>query len=204
MAKFAFDLQELDLNTDLALINLMSTGDRKAFREIFNKYHGKIFSIALKITGVEQTAEDVVQEVFIKLWLNKEKLADVQNFNAYLNTITRNHIFNSLRKIANEQVVLRKLVVEQTLTENSNGDDVVYNELEKLIYKAVAQLPSQQKKVYTLSRVYGLKHHEIAERLGISSSTVKGHIIHALQHIKTFLRSNGELVILFIIIKTFP
>jgi RNA polymerase sigma-70 factor (ECF subfamily) len=181
----------------------MSTGDRKAFRELFNKYHRRIFAIALKITGVGETAEDVVQEVFIKLWMNKEKLPAIENFNAYLNTVTRNHIFNKLRKLAHEQIALQKLIAQQTLKEKSSSDQIVYNELEKLIHNAVAQLPSQQKKVYTLSRVYGLKHEEIAQQLGISSSTVKGHIVHALQHIKSFLRANGELVILFFILQTF-
>jgi len=195
-------LQQICLNNDHEneLIQLLSSGNREAFRELFDKYHKKIFSIALKITGVEETAEDVVQEVFIKLWLHKEGLARVENFNAYLNTITRNHIFNSLRKIATEQMCLKKIAAQHHKQKN-NADPVIYHELEQLVSKAVAELSSQQKKVYQLSRGEGLKHEEIAERLGISSSTVKGHMVEALRHIKSVLRANGELIILLLFMR---
>jgi RNA polymerase sigma-70 factor (ECF subfamily) len=197
-------LQPVYLNNDHdnELIQLLSAGNRKAFRQLFDKYHKKVFSIALKITGVEETAEDVVQEVFIKLWLHKEGLVQVENFNAYLNTITRNHIFNGLRKIATEQMCLKKIAAQHQKQKN-NADPVIYHELEILVSKAVGELSSQQKKVYQLSRIEGLKHEEIAERLGISSSTVKGHMVEALRHIKNVLHVNGELILLLLFAFTF-
>jgi RNA polymerase sigma-70 factor (ECF subfamily) len=193
-----------DAHIDRELILLVSAGDVGAFRRVFDKYRNKIYSIAWKIAGEKTIAEDVVQEVFIKLWLHKENLATVENFNAYLNTIVRNHIFNSLRKVANEQTFLQKLRPPQLQYNKEVFDSVCYHELENLVHQAICQLTPQQKKVYNLSRLDGLKHEEIAEKMGISRSTVKGHLVGALSHIKSFLLANGESLVIIIAVQCYP
>ncbi len=107
----------------------VSKGDEQAFHQLYNLYNKKIFSIAWKLTGIESAAEDVVQDVFIKLWLHREKLSGINYFTAYLNTITRNHIFNSLRKIAHEDILLRDLLQKGEPVEKDGFDVVVYNQL---------------------------------------------------------------------------
>jgi RNA polymerase sigma-70 factor (ECF subfamily) len=190
-------LQSLS-NIDTALILQVSEGDEYAFRLLFDQYRNKIFSIAWKITGVKSAAEDVVQEVFIKLWMNKEKLTGVENFNAYLNTITRNHILNNLRKVAYEQTFLEDLIREQSVNTKNISDPVLYNELQNLVHRAIQQLSPQQKKVFQLSRTEGLKHAEIAAQLNVSRSTVKDHMVEALRSIKIFLNTHGSLIGLLI------
>lgn len=172
------------------MISQVSEGDEFAFRLLFDQYRDKIFSIAWKITKVKSAAEDVVQEVFIKLWMNKEKLAEVENFNAYVNTITRNHILNNLRKVAYEQTFLEDLIKQQSVNTKNVSDPVLYNELQNLVHKAIQQLPPQQKKVFQLTREDGLKHAEIASKLNISRSTVKDHVVEALRSIKAFLKAH--------------
>ena len=186
-------MQESKSYNDKALILQVFEGDEHAFRELFDKYRNKIFSIAWKITGFETSAEDVVQEVFIKLWINKEKLPEIENLDAYINTITRNHIFNNLRKIAYEQSFLQELFLKQPQNIKNAPDQVLFNELQNLVNKAVQQLPPQQKKVYQLSRIEGLKHEQIAGNLNISQSTVKGHMVEALRSIKAFLNAHADL-----------
>jgi RNA polymerase sigma-70 factor (ECF subfamily) len=196
-------MKHISTIADHELILLIAAGSIEAFRQLFDKYRNKIFSMACKFTGSDDVAEDAVQEVFIKLWLNKEKLLKVDNFNAYLNTVVRNHIFNYLRKIALEQKFLLKLAARKKQKNKDTFDSVSYNELQSLIYKAVSELPVQQKKVYNLSRVDGLKHEEIAEKMGISRHTVKGHLVAALNHIRNFLLANGELAPILILIEFF-
>ena len=177
-------------NIDKALILQVSKGDEYAFRILFDQYRDKIFSIAWKITGVRSAGEDVVQEVFIKLWMNKEKLAEVENLNAYVNTITRNHILNNLRKVAYEQTFLEDLIREESINTKNISDPVLYNELQYLVHRAIEQLSPQQKKVFQLSRTEGLKHADIAAQLNISRSTVKDHMVEALRSIKIFLNTH--------------
>lgn len=187
-------------NIDKTLILQVSEGDEYAFRKLFDQYRDKVFSIAWKITGVKSAAEDVVQEVFIKLWMNKEKLAEVENFNAYVNTITRNHILNNLRKVAYEQIFLEDLIREQSVNTKNVSDPVLYNELQNLVHRAIQQLSPQQKKVFQLSRTKGLKHAEIAVQLNISRSTVKDHMVEALRSIKIFLDTHESLISLLIFV----
>ena len=187
-------------NIDKALILQISKGDEYAFRMLFDQYRDKIFSIAWKITRVRSAGEDVVQEVFIKLWMNKEKLAEVENLNAYVNKITRNHILNNLRKVAYEQTFLEDLIKEQSVNTEKVSDPVLYNELQNLVHRAIQQLSPQQKKVFQLSRTEGLKHAEIAAQLNISQSTVKDHMVEALRSIKIFLNAHESLIGLLIFV----
>ncbi len=190
-----------DINHELFL--LISEGNKEAFRCLFDNYRNKIFSIALKFTGEKQASEDVVQEVFIKLWTNRANLSGIRNFNAYLNTVVRNHLFNHLRKIAHEQAVVKKMAIVQSGQQiDEVFDGLYYKELYSLVNKAVNQLSPQQQKVYNYSRIEGLKHHEIAQAMGISPSTVKGHIVEALKHIKNAISATQEIdaIILFFIL----
>lgn len=182
------------------LVQLITTGDAEAFRELFDRYRNKVFSIAWKFTSDEATTEDLVQEIFIKIWLHRAKLSGVNNFNSYLNAVTKNHIFNHLRKLAVERHTRARISIINSSTDVKASDSIGYKELENLINEAVSNLPPQQKRAYEFSRLQGLKHEEIAELMGISRSTVKGHIMGALNYIKHFLAANGEIVgILFIL-----
>lgn len=133
-------------NSARDLILRVSEGDPEAFRQLYDKYRNKIFSISWKIIGIQSAAEDVVQDVFIKIWVKRDCLPKIENFDAYLNMIVRNHIFNCLRKVANEKSYLQKLVAKPIQQNNDCLDKVSYWELESLVQKAVDLLPPQQKK----------------------------------------------------------
>ena len=184
---------------DLSL--LMASGDVAAYKYFFEKYRNKVFSITMGFAETRSAAEDMVQEVFMKLWIHKAKLAGIKNFEAYLNTVTRNHLLNYLRKLANDHLLYQKIFNQYTGQTEEMSDDIVYHELQNMVRKAVNQLPPQQKRVYDFCRVEGLKHEEIAEKMGIARSTVKGHMVEALSNIRNYLLANGQLApALFIII----
>ncbi len=190
--------------TEKELLLLISAGDTRAFRHLYDNYHNKIFSISFKFTGEKQASEDAVQDIFIKLWTNKEKLPEIKNFNAYLNKVIRNHVFNYLRKIAYQEELIKKMQVVQTEENENDLIDTIYcNELSNIINRAIEQLPAQQKKAYNYSRVEGLKHKEIADTMGISRSTVKGHIVEALKHIKSTINANAEIDVIIMCLLPF-
>lgn len=185
-------MEEIIYNIDNKVaLDQIAAGDEFAFAQLFDFYRDKVFAIALKLTGVRSAAEDVVQEVFLKIWLNREKLTEVTYFKAYLNTITTNHVYNMLRKVGNEYCFLTEMLSKEQVNTSDTLTLSAFHELQDIVHRAIAQLPMQQKKVYLLSREEGLKYAEIADKLHIAPSTVKSHMIEALRNLKTQLKANG-------------
>ena len=146
-------------------------------------------------------AEDTVHDVFLKLWINREKLLAIDSFEAYLYTMSRNHAFNGLRKMATETLVLAELRHRETLLPEEPGTVLGRKEVREFIRQAVDQLTPKQREVFLLSREMGLKQEEIAERLGISVSTVKSHLTDALHFLRTAINARyGSYAVILLIL----
>ena len=178
------DLKDLLLRT--------SRGDEGAFRVLYDQNKKAVYFLARKLLKSEKEAKDVLQEIFLRLWLKRAKLAEVEHFPAYLNTLARNYIYNRLRVKAIQEVYLPEMNEEE---EKHSGqtpfESLSLRQLEQVLHDAVQELSPQQKKVFELSRVEGYKHDEIAEQLSISKETVKKHVMEALRSIKSKLKQNG-------------
>jgi RNA polymerase sigma-70 factor (ECF subfamily) len=178
-------LKETAQYEEKALLALVAKGDENAFQTLFTQYRHKVFYIAKKLLQSDSLAEDALQEIFLKIWMNRTKLPDVLYFNAYLNTITRNHIYNALRKQANEEIFLQRLVSQDNTPDQTSAlDTLSLRELQHALQRVVASLTPQQRKAFELSRIQGLRHGEIATLLNISKETVKKHISDALRIIR--------------------
>jgi len=188
------------LHNERELFLRIAAGDQTAFCTLFNHYKNKVYSISWKLTGIQAAAEDVVQEVFLKLWTNKTKLPEIENFNAYLSTVTCNHIYNMARKVSYEHTYLKDMLAKEFSNNSDTLNAVNYNELLNLFHMAVAQLPPQQRRVYQLSREEGLKYEEIAQRLNLSRQTVKSYMKIAILSVKTYLQNHGVAIDLPVLI----
>ena len=178
-----------------ALLVRVAQGDEEAFEALFHQYRHKILYFAWRFLQSDSKAEDVLQEIFLKVWTSREQLAGVKNFKAWLTTITRNYIYNALRRLAVEEDFLAELSVK---TRPQQADTVIsdlsFNELQRALQKAVSHLTPQQKRIFELSRMEGLKHEQIAEKLHISRGTVKKHMTDALRCIRLQMQSPEKLV----------
>ena len=192
----------LDKNshTEKELLRLAADGDEAAFIEIFNSYKNKLYSFLLRITKSEEQSLDFVQDIFMKLWINKANLSSIDNFSSYIFRAAQNQAINSFKRIMAENCILKIKPVAH-MTDDSIEANLEYKLLQTKLKEVVKKLPPQQRLVYTLSREQGLKHEEIAKQLNLSTSTVKNHMVQALKTIKEFLRNNMELnkVILLIV-----
>lgn len=191
------------LHNERELLLAMAKGDEKAFRQLFNHYWQHIYSVAFVFTKSIVLSEEIVQDVFLKVWLKRELLVPVKNFKGYLFTVARNHIYNELRKKSSERSFAKHL--EEYFTEISSlpEQQLFLKETQSLIDEAVAQLPSQQRTVYELSRKDGLDHSQIADKLGISKLTVKSHMNKALNMIRQMYQSStGELLCILVMVMT--
>lgn len=165
------------------LLKEAAKGGEKAFEQLFNSYKYKLFGYIYKLTGSPEMAEDVVQEVFLRLWKNRSELAEIENLNAYIFRMAQNTAINAYRKTAREIIMLNEMgrEVDDAV---SVTDSIALKEIEQIVKQTVENLPNQQRLVYTLSREHGLKHEEIARQLKISPGTVKNHMIQALRTLR--------------------
>ena len=184
------------------LILKVSEGDETAFRGIFNIYYNQLAGFIFRISGSEQLAQEIVQDVFLKIWINKKELVNIECFKAYLFVVAKNHAFNCLKQIAREktkqQEWVNTVLVNASADNNNNNDDAAASaQSEKVIEQAVAMLPPQQKRVYLLSRIDGKKQQEIAAELNVSLETVKKHMVLALRFLKNHVRTNMGILAIF-------
>ncbi|MCM5529110.1 RNA polymerase sigma factor [Parasegetibacter sp. NRK P23] len=185
------------LHTDPVLIEQIAGGDSAAFRVLFNAHWDRIFSVALAFTKSTERSEELVQDVFLKIWLNRTELPGIRNFEGYLFTVARNHIFNALRTRLKEVSFGEEL--EHYFKESSLADDLLLlKDAEALVHKGVEALPGQQRAVFEMSRFQGLNTAEIAEKLNISPLTVKVHLRKALAALRTFLQQHAAGMVLLL------
>jgi RNA polymerase sigma-70 factor (ECF subfamily) len=180
------------------LLFKISQGDEDAFNEVVDIYTPIIYATALAYIKTVEGAEDTTQEVFYKVWKNREKLPKVESLKDYLFIITRNEVLSSLRKKGPSYPLGEYL--DDTLKEKNPGpgDTLSLRQLQQALQRAVTMLPPQQKQAYLLSREEGLQHNEIAEKMNLSRNTVKNHIIAALNFIRQYIQDNADVVFLFI------
>lgn len=181
-----------------ALLQLTANGDRHAFNTILNLFWNKIYTQSLTWLKSSQDAQEITQDVFVDLWLQKAKLTEVNSLSAWLSAITRNKISSALRKPR-----LRKEEVDKLMAVSDYNADLplLFKESSHLLTKGIELLPPTRKKVFLMSRVDNKSYDEIAAELNISRNGVKDHIVRALNFLRNYLAKNSEntAIALFII-----
>ncbi|MDR2039723.1 MAG: RNA polymerase sigma-70 factor [Bacteroidales bacterium] len=171
-----------------ALLEQFKEGDKKAFEDIYVHHSKKVYRFAKRYMKHHEDAEEIVQEVFIRLWEARESINPEMNFDNYLFTITRNLIFNQHRKKVNESYF--QTFVLASFEENENQlleDEISTQDLSRYIDEIVNKLPPKQQEVFMLSRKQMLTYKEISAQLNISEKTVEAHIYQVLKTIRKYL-----------------
>lgn len=182
---------------DTEIVRNIISGDKKAFEMLFNDYYEKLGNFAYHYLKDKDNAEDVVQELFSKLWINREKLNVETSINSYLHGAVRNACLNLIK-----HQKVKSVYITESVT-NTDYDDFIPNkidavDLSNLIRSSILDLPTERQKVFLLSREQGLKYQEIANKLGISVKTVEAQMGKALRFLRERLKE--YLVILFMIL----
>ncbi len=184
---------------DIELIKLLKKGDMAAFDAIYNKYCHKLHQFVFMYLKQEEDAEEVVQEVFIKIWESREKVDVYLSFESFLFTIAYNSTMSLLRKRVSETKSREYL---KSLQQINSAEQVIgeiqFKELDNKVQSLLQQLTPRQKEIYLLSREDGLTHKEIAIKLNISESTVNNHLVTILKFLKSNIDSSLFINSLFI------
>lgn len=194
------------IGNEKQLFEQIAHGDDAAFTIIFHHYNRRIFPFVLKMIKSEFMAEEIVQEVFMKLWRKRESLASVENPNAYLFSMATNRTLDQLKKISNETRLIREVTqAMRNIHSDSIEEWMDGKETEHLLHEAISQLSPQRQLVYKLSRQQGKSYKQIAEELNISPKTVQSHLVEAVSSIKHYLQNTpgGSLTLLFFICEVY-
>ncbi|WP_316794290.1 RNA polymerase sigma-70 factor [Pedobacter frigoris] len=174
---------------DQQLLELLKTGDKRAYAEIYNRYKKLLYAFALKRLDNEQEVEDILHELFLSVWNKREQFGEQTLLAAYLYNGVRYQIINifSRQKLAGRYLDSFNQYLRQELTIDETDHLIRHKELSGLIEKEIAALPTKMREVFQMSRQIGCTRKEIAEQLGLSEETVKSHMHHALKILKVKL-----------------
>ncbi len=186
-------------NITYELLTRLKNGDMLAFDTVYELYSHKLFSFIFKILKNKAETDDIVQEVFVKIWESRHKLNDYKLLNSYIFTIAYNNSIDLIRKRINNTKYLEHLKNSTVISVTPNAiSQIEFNELNTQAEKLIADLPDRQKQVYLLHREEGLTYPEIAEQLGISKNTVEIHMVKALKYLRQNMDNSLLLNILYV------
>lgn len=180
----------------------LSEGDKHAFTVLFNHYKDKIYTLAFKITGCDFLAEETVQDIFTKVWINRQELPSVTHFNAWFNTVARNHLFSLMRNQAAREKREAIFASQQRFEIGDTDQRIVLKQTEDALSKALQTLTPRQNRIYHLIREQGMKNEEVATQLNISRETVKTHLSKAVKHLRTYFLAHKDGIIFWIVFLT--
>ena len=191
------------LINEKAIFAALAEGDEAAFEKIYHCYNPRLAPFIEKMVHSADLTEEIIQEIFVQLWINRHLLADVAHPTAYLFNVATNRTLDYLKKIANNAKLMDRIAYGSTELVNDTEEQVVLRESTAIIKLAVEALPAQRKLIFNLSRVEGLTHEQIAEKLGISRNTVKNQLVTALKFIRMFTEKRGKTFVAVAFILTF-
>ncbi|WP_165830076.1 RNA polymerase sigma factor [Flavobacterium hydrophilum] len=179
-----------DINHDEVLVSRLRNGDESALTDLYNKFWQALFISAFNIIKDKELCEDIIQDIFMNIWHNREKLEIRISLKGYMYACARYQVFNHLKKNKDRIQVELFDDLEKRFQHTTPETEMMHQELVLQINSIVATLPEKCQLVYKLSREEQLSHKEIAERLNISVKTVENHITKALHSIKSSMGSS--------------
>lgn len=188
---------------DRELFEHISKGDELAFEVLYKKYTRPLYAYVLKVLKTQFWAEEIVQDIFMNLWINRHELAVIDNPSAFLYRMTANRIVDWIRKNdTNLKVAFR--LRQQSLHNSSTTEEIVnFRVSDALIKEAINNLSPQRKLIYKLKNDTGLSYDEIATQLEISKHTVRNQLVKSLENIKKYLIEKGAIVLVWISVRDF-
>lgn len=184
------DYREEYKEEELILIQLRR-GDEDAFIVLYNKYRPQVYHIALQYLKSTDFAKEIVQDIFLKIWIERESLRHISSLKAWIYKVSKNHILNRLKRIAIEDQAKDYFVKNYIDEDLATIQQLEHREYHKILQEAIQSLPAQQRRVFELARYENLTYEAIAQEMEISPLTVKTHMARALANLRTKMYTIG-------------
>ncbi|MBO9632769.1 MAG: sigma-70 family RNA polymerase sigma factor [Chitinophagaceae bacterium] len=186
---------EHNTNRDLELFSLIADGDEAAFEQLYNLYLPELYPVVFNIVRSELLVKDIIQEVFLYLWMDREKLNGVDQPRHWIFKITYNRAYSWLKKqITRQRAALELQSEQQDQQENTTEEALSFSEATKLVQEAINSLPAKSQQIYRLSRETGLKPAAIAQQLGMDVQVVKNSLYRSGKTLKIYLEGKGIII----------
>lgn len=180
------------------LIHLTSNGDRKAFSLLYSTYLNNIYRYVFSICYDKVTSEEIVQELFLKLWEGRQDLTKVVSIKPYLYKSAKNLLLNYIKKGEVEAKVMSVIKTNAQTERNTTDDEIVFDEYYKITQNAIGLLPEKRKQIFKLRLDDDMSLDDIAATLSISKSVVKKQLYKGVGFVRKYLYKHGEIVILLL------
>lgn len=179
-------MNENELNV---LIGKMKTGDRESFNQIFRRYYTPLLRFCIRFVGDTDTAAEIVQDLFVKLWSSREKLSFTTGFEPYMTRSVRNAAISYINKERSHAEANERVFGGVGESDSNDPSETLQsNNLEASYRQVLATMPEKRREVFLASRFEGLKYNEIAEKLGVSQKTVEAHMSAAIRQLREGLK----------------
>lgn len=185
----------MKVKDDHILVKGIKKGDRKSFKKLYNKYHKPLYYLSKKYLKDEIFAKDAVQDIFVKLWKNRDDLNESSSVKSFLFTMLKNHVLNMIRDKKNHRKILNELKRTERRTSDSNPieDKIIYSEYIDFLKKALTNLTPAERKVFKMKSFEGLSNAEIAEQNEVSINTVKTQYYLSSKSVRNYLNKHIDL-----------
>jgi RNA polymerase sigma-70 factor (ECF subfamily) len=185
------------LHTEKELVKKLKEGDSFAFEVLFYKYRNKIKGFAIRLVPTQIDPEEIVQEVFVRVWLKKEAINPDKDFQSYLFSIAKNMILDHLKSAVNRKLYFVEEHFQQDLMIEEGSESTIPEDAEEKLLNLIQQIPERRREIFCLNRFEGLSYKQIAERLNITENTVDSQIRNALAFLRKEFRKMVILGFLF-------
>ena len=181
------------------LIRMMQ-GDESAFTTIYRHYHASLYIYLLRFCKIPSLAEDLVHDVFLKVWEIRERINPQLSFTGYLYRIARNHVIKTIDKLATDKAMREQLFSQLNEPVAPHPEQLIRaKEYDRLFREALEKMPAQRLKVFRLCRQEGRSYDETAALLGISRNAVKKHMVLSMRFIYEYVHRYGDILALIYI-----
>jgi RNA polymerase sigma-70 factor (family 1) len=165
----------------------IASSDEASFRQFYDMYRPKVYTVALRISGDKNIAEDVVQDTFLKVWIRRADLTQIENIEAWLYMIAKNAILNLVKKGEHYKKYAQEEVKEAILRVFPQADYLAQEkDFQRILEEAINRLPEKQRQAYILSKQQYLKREEVAKELNVSPETIKSNLEKAMKSIRAY------------------
>lgn len=174
----------------------VSKGSERAFRKLYDIYRSPIYAYSFSLLKSASNANEIVQDVFMKVWMNREHLDPERSFKSFVFTIAKNSSLNFLQKAANDRKLREEIFYKSQKWYDPIGTSIKEKEFEQIKSRAIEGLPPKRRQIFKMSREEEKSYEEISVELGISISTVKNQMSKSLTTLRTYLLAHGHFYLL--------